>query len=128
MVIDTSAVLAILQAETEAPRVAAAIAAAPARRLSAVSYVESSIVVETRYGVPGADKLGRLLHEAGIEIVAVSADQARIARDAYRRFGKGRHPAALNLGDCFSYAAAAAYAEPLLFVGEDFRRTDVRVA
>jgi ribonuclease VapC len=125
MVVDSSALLAILQAEPDGPRVAHAIAASRNRRVSAVSYVETSIVVLARYGEAGADKLGRLLHEAEIEIAPVTPDQARVAADAYRRFGKGRHPAALNLGDCFAYAAAMAYGEPLLFCGDDFARTDV---
>ena len=125
MIIDTSALLSILQAEPDGPRVAQAIAAARTRRLSSASYVEAGIVLASRHGEPGLDKLGRLLHEASVEIAPVTADQARLALDAYRRFGKGRHSAALNFGDCFAYAAAVASAEPLLFTGNDFSQTDV---
>ncbi len=128
VVIDTSALLAILQEESEAPALAAAIAADPRRLVSAASVVEAGIVVEARYGPGGGRELDLLLHRAGVVVTAVDAHQAELARNAWRRFGKGRHPAALNFGDCFTYALAVDSREPLLCVGDDFPRTDVPLA
>lgn len=125
MVIDTSAILAILEGEPEADRLTAALAAADVLRMSAGSALEAGIVVEARRGEGGGRELDLLLHRLGVEIVAVASEQVEIARDAWRRYGKGRHPAALNFGDCFAYALATALGEPLLFVGDDFARTDV---
>jgi ribonuclease VapC len=126
MVIDTSAVLAILFDEPEADDIEMAIDADPVRLMSAASYLETAIVVESRLGEPGGRELDLLLHKAGIEIVAVTAEQADTARDCWRRFGRGRHPASLNFGDCFSYALASASGEPLLFTGDDFGKTDIQ--
>jgi ribonuclease VapC len=126
MVIDTSAVLAILLDEPEADDIEMAIDADPVRLMSAASYLETAIVVESRLGEPGGRELDLLLHKAGIEIVAVTAEQADAARDAWRRFGRGRHLASLNFGDCFSYALASASGEPLLFKGDDFDKTDIQ--
>ena len=126
MVIDTSAVLAIIFDEPEADDIEMAIDADPVRLMSAASYLETAIVVESRLGEPGGRELDLLLHKAGIEIVAVTAEQADAARDSWRRFGKGRHLACLNFGDCFSYALASASGEPLLFKGDDFGKTDVQ--
>jgi len=125
MVIDTSALVALLLDEPERAAFAAAIEADPKRLVSAVTLVEAGIVLEARLGQPGADALDLLLQRADIQIVAVDREQAEIARRAWRTFGKGNDPAGLNLGDCFAYALAVAAAEPLLFKGEDFRRTDV---
>jgi len=125
MVIDTSALLALLANEPEAESFRAALAADPIRLLSAASLIEASVVIETRYGEAGGRELDLLILKAGIEIVAVDREQAEIARDALRRFGKGRHPAALNYGDAFAYALAVARGQPLLFKGDDFGRTDV---
>lgn len=125
MVIDPSALLAILQAEATALPLADAIAADPRRLISAAGVVEAGIVVEARHGSSGGRELDVLLHRAGVVITAVDAHQAELARDAWRRFGKGRHLAALNFGDCFSYALAVDAGEPLLCVGDDFRRTDL---
>jgi ribonuclease VapC len=86
------------------------------------------MVIETRLGEAGGSELDLWLHKAGVDIVAVDAEQADLARRAWRRFGKGRHPAGLNYGDCFSYALAATTQEPLLFKGHDFSRTDIRPA
>jgi ribonuclease VapC len=94
-------------------------------RISAASFVESSIVIAARFGAAGLSDLDRLVERAGIETVAVDLQQARAAREAFMRFGKGRHPAGLNFADCFSYALARTLGEPLLFKGEDFARTDI---
>jgi ribonuclease VapC len=123
MVIDTSALLAILQDEPERRKFNEAIEMADSRRMSAVTFVESSMVVESRFGAEGVRDLDRLIERAEVEIVDVQ--QARTAREAFARFGKGRHAAGLNFGDCFSYALARVLGEPLLFKGEDFGRTDV---
>jgi ribonuclease VapC len=126
MVIDTSALVAILQDEPERRAFNELIEAAAHRRLSTASFVELSIVVEARRGAEGIRDLDLFLATASIELVALDAAQARLAREGFRRFGKGRHPAGLNLGDCFSYALARALGEPLLYKGDDFLRTDVR--
>jgi ribonuclease VapC len=128
MVIDTSALLAILEGEPEAERFAAAIADASAPVLSAATLLEATLVVEGRKGPDGGRDLDLLLYQLGIDIAPLSVEQAQIARAAWRRFGKGRHPAALNYGDCFSYALAKAVGQPLLFKGADFSQTDVDAA
>ena len=128
MVIDPSALLAILQDEPERRAFNELIEAASERRLSAASFVELSIVVEARLGAEGIRDLDLFLATAGIELVAFDVAQARVAREGFRRFGKGRHPAGLNLGDCFSYALARTLDEPLLFKGDDFPLTDVMAA
>jgi ribonuclease VapC len=129
MVVDTSAILALLFNEPEADDIAVAVDRDPVRLLSAASYAEAAIVVEARLGEPGGREFDLLVHKAGIDVVAVTAEQAEVARAAWRRFGRGRHKAGLNFGDCFSYALAAVSAEPLLFKGTDFAETDVeRVA
>lgn len=128
MVIDTSALLAILLNEPDASRFEAAIEEDPVRLMSAGSVLETASVVESWYGEPGGRELDRLVHRAGIEIVAVEAGQVAIGREAFRTFGKGRHAAGLNYGDCFAYALAHAADEPLLFKGDDFARTDIRRA
>lgn len=125
MVIDSSALSAILAGEPEQAAFIDAIAAADLRLVSAASHLEASIVLEVRHGSAGVHDLDRLLDRAGCEIVAVDAEQAKIARSAFQRFGKGRHPAGLNFGDCFTYALAVARGEPLLFKGNDFAQTDV---
>jgi ribonuclease VapC len=125
MVIDTSALLAILQDEPERRKFNEAIEMADSRRMSAATFVESSMVVESRFGAEGVRDLDRLIERAEVEIVPVDVQQARTTREAFARFGKGRHAAGLNFGDCFSYALARVLGEPLLFKGEDFGRTDV---
>ena len=127
MVIDTSAILAILQREPERRGFLEAIEAADTIRMSVASFVESSIVIESRYGPDGLRDLDRFISRAGIGLIAVDAEQGQLARSAFSRFGKGRHRAGLNYGDCFSYAAAIDYGEPLLCKGEDFIHTDVPV-
>ena len=125
MVIDTSALIAILLDEPERPRLTRSIESELVRRLSAASWLESSIVIETRFGAAGLLDLDRLVERAAIEMVPVDRRQAEEARRAFGRFGKGRHPAGLNFGDCFSYALAKTLDEPLLFVGNDFALTDL---
>ncbi len=126
MVLDTSAIVAILLNEPEINSFSAAIERDRVRLLSAASLVEASLVVESRHGEAGRRDLDLLLQTAEFEIVPLDARQADMARHAFRTFGKGRHPAALNLGDCFSYALAQVTGEPLLFKGNDFSKTDVR--
>lgn len=125
MVLDTSAIAAILFDEPERRRFAEAIERDPACYVSAATLVEATLVLEGRFGPPGGARLDRLLAEIDVEIVAVDAAQAELARDACRRYGRGRHPAGLNLGDVFAYALARALGEPLLFKGGDFALTDV---
>lgn len=130
IVIDTSALIAIFRLEPEADAFLKAIVRAQARAISAVTVLETSMVMS---GGAAADAevfqpLDEFLSEAGVEIAAFDADQSRVARDAFLRFGKGRHKAALNFGDCASYALAKSRAAPLLYKGEDFRRTDIRSA
>jgi len=127
MVLDTSALLVLLLNEGDAPAFRLAIEADPVRLLSAASLVETSIVIEARVGEAGGRELDLLLQKASIEVVAVDAEQADIARHAFRSFGRGRHAAGLNYGDCFSYALAQFAGEPLLFKGDDFSQTDVMV-
>jgi ribonuclease VapC len=125
MVLDTSAVVAILLAEPEAERFARAVEAAPVRLMSAANWVELGLVLLGRNGEAGLADLQRFLESAAIERVAVDEMQARLAIAAFRDFGRGRHPAALNFGDCFAYALSKATAEPLLFKGGDFALTDI---
>jgi ribonuclease VapC len=125
MVIDSSALLAIVFQEPEARRMAEAIARAPVRRMSAVNWLESLLVVEARHGVESADETLLILRDLEIQSVPFDLEQMQEARAAWQRFGKGRHPAALNLGDCCAYAAAITSGEPLLCKGEDFEKTDI---
>ncbi|MDD2875856.1 MAG: type II toxin-antitoxin system VapC family toxin [Acidiphilium sp.] len=125
MVIDTSAVVAILFGEPDQRRYDEAIEAAPTRLISAVTRVELAMVVEGRKGTPGRHALERFFKLSCLDIVAVTPQHAELAIEAFRRFGRGRHPAGLNIGDCFSYALAAATRLPLLFKGDDFRQTDL---
>lgn len=127
MVIDTSVILAILQLEPEYRSFIAAIEAADCVRMSVASFVETSLVIESRYGVQGLHDLDRFVVRAGIQLIPVDVEQGELARSAFSRFGKMRHRAGLNFGDCFSYAAAVALGEPLLFKGEDFVHTDVQI-
>jgi ribonuclease VapC len=128
MVVDTSALLAILQDEPERRSFNEALESADARLISVATFVEVSILIESRYGAEGLRDLDLLLERGGITAVPVDVEQARVARSAWSRFGKGRHPAGLSFGDCFSYALARVLGEPLLYKGDDFPRTDVRAA
>jgi ribonuclease VapC len=127
MVIDTSAILAILQREPERRNFLEAIEAADSSRMSVASFVESSIVIESRYGAEGLRDLDRFISRASIELIPVDEQQGQLARSAFSRFGKGRHRAGLNYGDCFSYAAAISLGEPLLCKGDDFIHTDAPI-
>jgi ribonuclease VapC len=129
MVIDTSAIIALLLGEASAPQLLAALERDPKRHLSAATVVEASMVMLRRHGDAGDAALDRLLRALNVETVPVDAVQTAVAREAALRFRRGHHPAALNFGDCFSYALAGALGEPLLFTGDDFAQTDVlRVA
>jgi ribonuclease VapC len=128
MVIDTSAIVAIALGEAEAADLERRIADDPIRLISAATVLETAIVIETKLGERGGAELDLWLHKANIDVVAVTAEHMDQARRAWRRYGKGRHPAALNFGDCFSYALALLTQEPLLFKGDDFSKTDIRVA
>jgi len=125
MVIDTSAVLAILQNEPERRKLNEAIEAAESRSLSTASFVECSMILESRYGADGTRDLDLFVSKAQVSLVPVDEEQADIARRAFRKYGKGRHPAGLNFGDCFSYSLSRVLNEPLLFKGSDFSQTDV---
>jgi ribonuclease VapC len=126
MVIDTSALLAVLLNESDSHLYREAIESDPVRLVSAATVLETAIIVECRHGEAGGRELDLMLHKASCQTVSVDAEQVEIARDVYRRFGKGRHPAGLSYGDCFSYALARQSGEPLLFKGDDFTRTDVK--
>ena len=127
VVIDTSALLAILLGEPERGQFLQLLSGSETRLLSAANALETAIVVESRRGEAAGRELDLFLHRTKIEIVAVDAEQYSIARFAWRKFGKGRHPAALNFGDCFAYALTKTASEPLLANGEDFRRTDLQM-
>jgi ribonuclease VapC len=126
MVLDTSAIIAILFDEPDAEVLERQIVDDPVRLVSAGSVIEATIIIESRLGDAGGREFDLWLQRASIEIVPVDVEQTEMARRAWRRFGKGRHPAGLNYGDCFSYALAATRDEPLLFKGNDFARTDVK--
>lgn len=126
MIIDTSALVAILYGEPEAERFTQHIHAANACRISVANHVELSIVVERQMGPEGLRQADVFIRRAGITIEPVTLEQGDLARQAFLDFGKGRHRAALNFGDCFAYALAKATGEPLLFKGHDFALTDVK--
>lgn len=128
MIVDTSAILAILFRESDADRYDDAIARAALPRMSVANYVEAAIVFESRRGHEAVADLDAYLIEARIELESVTPQHALAARQAWRRFGKGNHPASLNFGDCFAYALAETTGEPLLFKGQDFELTDVEPA
>ena len=128
MVIDTSVLLAILFDEPEAPSFEAALENDPVRLLSAASFLETAMVVESRYGPSGGRELDLLIHKADIEIVSVDTEQAEVARRGFQLYGKGRHPAGLNYGDCFVYGLTVVSGEPLLFKGDDFSATDLDIS
>ena len=128
MIIDTSAVIAVLFDERDAAIYANAIAKADACRMSAATFVEVSIVVEAQTKSSGSAQLDAFMRRAGITIEPVTEEHAHLARQAFTDFGKGRHRAGLNFGDCFSYALAREKREPILYKGDDFVHTDLRSA
>jgi ribonuclease VapC len=128
MVVDTSAVIAILLGEPGADRFKRALNEAPSLAMSAASVLETSLVIDSRLGPSAAQMLDNWLEGSPIEVVVVTRRQIETARAGFRRFGKGRHPAGLNFGDCFSYALAKSSGDTLLFQGEDFSKTDIVAA
>lgn len=127
MIIDTSAILAILSNEPERTLFIEVIAKASFRQMSTAGFVEASIVLEARHGYEGIRDFDFFLAKAEIELVPVDLEQAQIARRAFKIYGKGRHPAGLNFGDCFPYALAKSKNDFLLFKGNDFSKTDVKL-
>jgi ribonuclease VapC len=127
VILDTSALIAIVLGEPEAQRFAEMIRLSPKRAISAATWVEATIIAGRR-SADAASGLETMMGRIAPEIVPLTADQAQLARDGWRRFGKGRHKAALNLGDCFAYALAMERNQPLLFKGDDFAQTDVKRA
>lgn len=128
MIIDTSAILSILFREEDAARFDRAISGAAPLRISAITLVEAAMVAEARGGFGAGQDLDAFLERTRIEVVPVTREHAAAARDAWRCYGKGNHPAALNLGDCFVYALARTAGEPVLFKGRDFALTDLEAA
>jgi ribonuclease VapC len=126
MVVDSSALVAILRKEPEAARFTRAILRDSARLISAANLLEAGIVIDNQAGLSAGRRLDAFVERAGIVVEPVTEAQVRIARQAYVDFGRGNHPAGLNFGDCFAYALAKVTGEPLLFKGDDFARTDVR--
>lgn len=128
MIVDTSALVAILYREPEAARFVKAIHDVELTRISVANYVELSMLVEGQLGPDGMRQAEAFLRRAGVIVEPVTLDHGELARQAFLDFGKGRHKAGLNLGDCFAYALAKATGEPLLFKGNDFSQTDVQAA
>ncbi|MDR2213913.1 MAG: type II toxin-antitoxin system VapC family toxin [Pseudomonadales bacterium] len=128
MIIDTSALVAILYQEPEAAAFVACIHAAEIGRVSVANYVELSLVIERQAGSESMRQAEAFFRRAGLVIEPVTLEHGELARQAFLDFGKGRHPAGLNFGDCFAYALAKATGEPLLFKGNDFARTDIQPA
>ena len=128
MVIDTAALIAILFGEPEALSFTRVLAGETLKLISSFNALETGIVVEARKGEAGGREFDLLMHRAQIEIVAMNADQAELARAAWRKYGKGNHPAGLNIGDCCAYALAKYSGEALLFKGDDFSQTDIQSA
>jgi ribonuclease VapC len=128
MILDTSPLVAILANEPDAEPYIQAISRAPHCRISAGNFIELSIVIQSQFGAEVLQQCDALFRRVGIVIEPVTVDQARLARQAFQDFGKGRHAAGLNFGDCFAYALAKTTREPLLFKGQDFSKTDVEAA
>ena len=128
MIVDSSAVLAVLNREPDAGRYEAGMLTASSCRMSAANMLEVTMVVESSGGLAAGVEMDRFLERLGVEVVPVTLEQLASARYAWRRFGRGNHPAALNFGDCFAYALAEVSREPLLFKGDDFARTDIAAA
>lgn len=129
MILDASAVIAILRQEPDAASLGEAVESAPVRRISAANYVEAAIVIDSERNPVASRRLDDLLERAEVEIAAVTPQQAHLAREAYRNFGRGSgHPAKLNFGDCFAYALSVTTAEPLLCKGAEFKKAGLKLA
>ena len=128
MIVDSSAIVAVLRAEPEAREFSLAISSAERCHISAANYLEAAVVIDSTKSAISSRRFDDFFRASRIAVEAVTPRQAEIARAAYRDFGKGRHKAGLNFGDCFAYALAKEMDEPLLFKGTDFARTDVEVA
>ncbi|HVN17156.1 MAG TPA: type II toxin-antitoxin system VapC family toxin [Dongiaceae bacterium] len=128
MIVDSSAIIAVLRNEPDAREIGEALQKSPICRISAVTYVEAAIVTDSNRNPVLSHRLDDVLRDVRMRVEAVTPEQAQIARQAYRDFGKGRHKAGLNLGDCFAYALAKDLDEPLLFKGSDFKHTDIEPA
>jgi ribonuclease VapC len=128
MIVDTSAILSVLLGEPQAAQLLEAIVDAPAPRISAVNWLEVAMIVEEHGGRLASLRLDEFFHAAGIEITAMSVEQALAARAAWRYFGRHKHSARLDFGDCFAYALAKTEGEALLFTGDEFARTDIEPA
>jgi ribonuclease VapC len=126
MVVDSSALVAILRKEPEAARFTRAILRDSVRLISAANLLEAGIVIDNQASLSAGRRLDAFVERAGIGVEPVTEAQARIARQAYADYGRGNHPAGLNFGDCFAYALAKATGEPLLFKGDDFAQTDIK--
>src|ERR1035438_235939 len=125
MIVDCSAILAIAFQEPEASRLASAIVQSPERHMSSLNWLETMMVIESRAGIEAADDVLLILVQLGVETLPFDQAHMHEAHEAWRRYGKGRHPASLNLGDCCAYAASKIEGRPLLFKGNDFKKTDV---
>lgn len=125
MILDSSPLIAILAQEPDAERYVQAISRAPRCRISAGNFIELSIVIESQFGVEVAQQCDALFRRIGVVIEPVTVEQAYLARQAFHDFGRGRHAAGLNFGDCLAYALSKETGEPLLFKGDDFKKTDV---
>jgi ribonuclease VapC len=128
MIVDTSALLSVLLDEPASPRILEAIVDAPAPRMSAANWLEVAMIVEEKGGRLASLRLDEFFRTAGIELAPVTVEQAAAARTAWRYFGRHKHSARLDFGDCFAYALAKTSGQPLLFTGEDFSRTDIEPA
>ncbi|MDR3531468.1 MAG: type II toxin-antitoxin system VapC family toxin [Rhodopila sp.] len=128
MIVDSSALLAMILNEPDEPRVAAAMVDAPALRMSVANWVEAAMVVDSRKNPRAKARFEDLIQELGMELVPVTVEAAYRSRSAHADYGRGNHPAKLNYGDCFAYALAKLSGEPLLFIGDDFAQTDVEPA
>lgn len=128
MIVDSSALVAVLLREPEHKRLIDALAGAARIAVGGPTLAETGMVLVSRLGIPGKSLLARLVQETGADVVPVGEQHWTVAVDAFGRFGTGRHPAALNFGDCLTYAVARVAAEPLLCIGDDFPRTDLELA
>lgn len=125
LVLDSSAIVAILQREPHAETLVATLEHYDVRRIASATLLETCMVLFSRYGDAGEREVDTFVHRTGTQVIPVTQEHVDVARAAYRRFGKGQHAAALNYGDCFSYALAKLLGEPLLYIGNDFAHTDV---